>query len=86
MKTILSFENLVKLTKTVKLMNTFLFEEYQQNIFKFCPVPKGKKKNVSNLNLFLNQINSNNPTDMKILNFIESEKERFDWDELEKNI
>ena len=75
---VLSFENIVKLTKTVKLMKLFLFEDYQRNIFKFCPIPLGKFKG-ANVETFFNQNNSCNPIDVKISNFIDSEKERFDW-------
>ncbi len=83
MKTILSFENVVKLSKKVNLMNTFLFEDYQQSILKFCPVPRGKNKNISNIQTFLNHSNSSNSTDQKILKFIEAEKGRFKINELE---
>jgi hypothetical protein len=81
MRHILSFENIIKLTKKVKIMNTFLFQDYQNKFFKFCPAPKQLYNKKTNLSTLLTKFDTENPIDQKILHFIETFKERFDWNE-----
>ena len=72
MNKVMSFENIIKITKSNKIMKYILFEDYQRKIFNICPSPK-KHKIISNkiiLNNFLKEA-KDNETDRKIYNLIE---------------
>ena len=56
MTKIISFENIIKLTKSHKLVKLLLFDEYQRNMFKICPVPR-KNKIISIEQVIYNFIN-----------------------------
>lgn len=70
MNKIVSFENIVKLTKLVKTLNSVLLEDYQQKIFDVCLVPKNK--NTFDINKFSEKVDQNNPIDQRILRLLNS--------------
>jgi hypothetical protein len=71
MDKVVSFENIVKLTKSMKVIKVLLFEDYQRKVLKCCEFPKSKDTNSEHdfkSYIELIEINSSNPINNKILN------------------
>jgi hypothetical protein len=73
---VMSFENLTKMTKFVKLMGTLMLEDYQKKILKLCPAPK--RNNVKKINSDDNELeiltsailNNNDKFNIKLIEYL----------------
>jgi hypothetical protein len=69
---VISLENFVKLTRTNKLLNTILLEEYQ---FKALDLLQAPKENISSdFSQYMLKFNSDNLIDKKIFKLFEKQQ------------
>ncbi len=72
----MSFENLTKITKFVKLLKALMLEDYQKQIIKICPAPKSNSKKKLNFddndmdNLTSDILNNNDKFNLKLIEFL----------------
>jgi hypothetical protein len=77
MTKVVSFENLIKMSKKLKLMNLFLFNDDQRELFKYCQAPY-KIKDSKAVQDFQNKNKIDNPNqvEFKMLKFLKDEFEK----------
>lgn len=73
---VMSFENLTKITKYVKLLSALMLEDYQKKILKICPAPKRDYEKKINFNdndmdnLTNDIINNNDKFNLKLIEYL----------------
>jgi hypothetical protein len=74
MTKVVSYENLIKLSKKMKLMKLFLFNDDQRELFKYCETPYKIKdsKPIHDLENKL-KLENQNQVDYKMLRYLKDE-------------
>jgi hypothetical protein len=77
MKKVVSYENLIKLSKKMKLMKLFLLNDDQREMFRYCETPLkiNDRKPIQDLDNNL-KIENDNQVDSKMLKYLKVEVEK----------
>jgi hypothetical protein len=77
MKKVVSYENLIKLSKKIKLMKLFLLNDDQKELFEYCQTPY-KIKDSKVIQDFQNKckLDNQNQIDYKMLKYLKNELEK----------
>ncbi len=74
MTKVVSYENLIELSKKTKLIKLFLLNDHQRELFKYCQTPYKIKdsKSIQDLENKL-KLENKNQVDYKMLNYLKDE-------------